>query len=101
MVALVIWVSNPYAAALLIPALHLWLLVVAPDLRLRRPVALALLLAGIAPPALVIAYYALVARPRTRSGCAWNSVLMIAGGQSALLAAVEWSTCSAARSAWS
>ena len=63
-VALVMWLSNPYAAALLIPAMHLWLLVVAPDLRLRRPVALALLLAGIAAPALVISYYALVARAR-------------------------------------
>lgn len=89
-VALVMWVSNPYAAALLIPALHLWLLVVAPDLRLRRPVALALLLAGIAPPALVIAYYALVLGLGP-VGLAWNGVLLIAGGHIGALAAVEWS----------
>jgi hypothetical protein len=89
-VALVMWVSNPYAAALLIPALHLWLLIVAPDLRLRRPVALALLLAGVAAPALVIAYYALVLG-LDPVGVGWNGVLLIAGGQVSLLAAVEWS----------
>ena len=84
------WVSNPFAAALLIPALHLWLLVVAPDLRLRRPVALALLLAGIAPPALVIAYYAL-ALGLDPVGVLWNGVLLVAGGHIGALAAVEWS----------
>jgi hypothetical protein len=89
-VALVMWLANPYAAALLIPALHLWLLVVAPDLRLRRPVALALLLAGIAAPALVIAYYAVVLGLGP-IGLAWNVVLLIAGGHVGVLAAVLWS----------
>ena len=30
------WVVNPFAAALLVPPAHLWMLVVAPELRLRR-----------------------------------------------------------------
>ena len=89
-VAVVMWVTNPYAAALLIPALHLWLLVVAPDLRLRRPVAVALVLAGIAPPALVVAYYALVLG-LDPVGLAWNGVLLIAGGHVGVLSAIEWS----------
>ena len=52
--------------------------------------ALALLLAGIAPPALVIAYYALVLGLGP-VGLAWNGVLLIAGGHIGALAAVEWS----------
>src|SRR5205823_176611 len=36
-VALVIWVENPFAAALLVPALHCWLWIVAPETRLRTP----------------------------------------------------------------
>ncbi len=59
-VTLAIWLSNPFAAALLVPALHFWLWVVAPDLRLRRAVSFALLVGGFVAPALVIAYYALV-----------------------------------------
>ena len=34
-VALVVWVLNPYAAALLVPAAHLWLFLGAPQTRLR------------------------------------------------------------------
>jgi hypothetical protein len=89
-VTLAIWLSNPFAAALLVPALHLWLLIVAPDLQLRRPVALALLLAGLAAPGLVIAYYALVLG-LDPVGLAWNGVLLVAGGHVSVLAAVEWS----------
>ena len=37
------WSKNPFAALLLIPALHLWLWVVDPAVRLRRSVALVLL----------------------------------------------------------
>jgi hypothetical protein len=88
--SLAIWASNPFAAALLIPALHFWLWVVAPDLRLRRTLALALLVGGLAAPVLVIVYYA-------RSlgldpvGVAWSGVLLIAGGHLGVLTAVLWS----------
>jgi peptidase M28-like protein len=88
--SLAIWASNPFAAALLIPALHFWMWVVAPDLRLRRALALALLVAGLAAPALVIAYYArsLGVDP---FGLAWSGVLLVAGGHLGLLTVVEWS----------
>jgi hypothetical protein len=88
--ALAIWFSNPFAAALLIPALHLWMWVVAPDLRMRRGVALALLAGGLAAPALVIVYYArsLGVDP---FGLAWSGVLLVAGGHLSVLTVVEWS----------
>jgi Peptidase family M28 len=89
-VTLAIWASNPFAAALLVPALHFWLWIVAPDLRLRRPIALAMLLAGLAAPVLVIVYYAIVLGLGP-IGLAWNAVLLIAGGHVSALAAVEWS----------
>jgi hypothetical protein len=87
---LAIWFSNPFAAALLIPALHLWLWVVAPDLRMRRGVALALLLGGLAAPALVIVYYArsLGVDPL---GLAWSGALLVAGGHLSVLTVIEWS----------
>jgi hypothetical protein len=89
-VTLAIWLSNPFAAALLVPALHFWLLIVAPDLRLRRPFVLALLIGGLAAPALVIAYYAVVLG-LDPVGLAWNGVLLVAGGHVSVLGALEWS----------
>ena len=88
--SLAIWLSNPFAAALLIPAMHLWLWVVAPDLRLRRGVALALLVGGLVAPALVIVYYArsLGVDP---FGLAWSGALLVAGGHLGVLTVVEWS----------
>jgi hypothetical protein len=88
--ALAIWFSNPFAAALLIPALHLWLWVVAPDLHMRRGVALALLVGGLAAPALVIVYYArsLGVDP---FGLAWSAALLVAGGHLGVLTVVAWS----------
>lgn len=88
--SLAIWLSNPFAAALLIPALHLWLWVVAPDLRLRRAVALVLLVGGLVAPVLVIFYYArsLGVDP---FGLAWSGALLVAGGHLSVTTVVEWS----------
>jgi hypothetical protein len=52
--AAVAWVLNPYAAALLVPAAHLWLF--AADGR-RTRIAVAALLLGLVLPALVAGYY--------------------------------------------
>lgn len=49
LVAVALWLVNPYAAALVVPAVHLWLWATTPDLELPRPVALALVLAGLLP----------------------------------------------------
>jgi Peptidase family M28 len=88
-VAFATWISNPFAAALLLPALHLWLLAVNPDLRLRLPVRLLLLLLGLIPPALVVVYYA-VTLGFTPLQAAWAATLLIAGHAVSLLAALEW-----------
>jgi hypothetical protein len=89
-VVFAIWLDNPFAALLLIPALHLWLWVVVPDVRLPAVVSAVLLLAGVAAPVLVAVTYA------TTLGlgpiqAAWSWVLMLAGGGVGVLAALEWS----------
>ena len=63
--ALAIWVTNPFAAALVIPALHLWMWLVDPEVRLHPAGALALLLGGLVAPVGLIVFYAhaAVARP--------------------------------------
>jgi hypothetical protein len=89
-VTIAIWCANPFAAALVVPALHLWMWVVTPQVRLHPVVLLVLFLAGLAAPALVVAYYA-VTLGFGPVGVAWNAVLLLAGGDVGLLAALEWS----------
>jgi hypothetical protein len=52
-VAGALWLGNPYAAALLIPAAHLWPWALTPDLRLPRPASLAIVLLALLPVVLV------------------------------------------------
>jgi len=89
-VALLIWLANPYASLLLIPALHLWLLVMAPETRLRRPAALALWVVGLLPPLLVAYAYArqLGLDPLELT---WVGTLLVAGGGLSSFAVVVWS----------
>jgi hypothetical protein len=89
-VSLVMWLENPFAAALLIPALHLWMWVVAPERRLRAPWAVLLFLAGLVPGALAVVYYAAVLGLGD-APAAWNAVLMLAGGSVSVMSAIEWS----------
>ena len=89
-VTLVLWLSNPFAALLLTPALHLWMWIVVPDVRLPAPATLVLLLAGLALPALVLVEYA------TTLGlgplpAAWSWALLLAGGNIGLVSALELS----------
>jgi hypothetical protein len=53
-----VWLFNPFAAALLLPGAHIALFVSAPEVRLRRPLAVALVLLAALPGALVLVYYA-------------------------------------------
>ena len=89
-VALVIWVKNPFAAALIAPALHLWMWIVAPEQRLRAPWVVLLFLLGLVPGVLAAYYYAAVLGLGP-APAAWNAVLMLAGGDVSLTAALEWS----------
>jgi hypothetical protein len=87
---LVIWVSNPFAAAMLLPALHLWLWVTAPEVRMHPALRLVLLLAGVAPLVIGVVYY-MVTLGYGPIDLAWTVVLMVAGGHIGVLAALEWS----------
>ena len=89
---------NPFTALLLIPALHLWLLLASPELRPRRLGSLALVVLGLLPLILLVAFYArqLGLGP---GEVAWTAVLLIAGGQIGLGGALAWSVglgCAAA-----
>lgn len=87
---LAIWAENPFAAALIVPALHLWMWIVTPDVRLRPASMFLLLLAGVAAPALMFVYYG-VTLGLGPVGVAWSATLQLAGGTFGLLAAIEWS----------
>ena len=89
-VTVLVWATNPFTALLLLPATHLWLLVVSPELRPRAPAALALVALGLLPLVLFISFYAheLGFGP---GGLAWTAVLLFAGGSVGLGAAILWS----------
>jgi hypothetical protein len=91
--ALLVWLFNPFACLLLVPATHLWLLAVEVG---RRPpahargAALFAILTGVLPLVLLLVLYAreLGLGP---GGLAENAVLALAGGQSGPLGALLWS----------
>ena len=92
-VALVVWLFNPYACLLLVPATHLWLLAV--EARRRLPVqprtgALLAVLAGTVPLVLLLVLYSheLGLGP---VGLAESAVLALAGGLIGPVAALLWS----------
>lgn len=89
-VVLIVWIVNPYASLLLIPALHLWLLAMAPETRLPRPAALALWAVGLVPP-LLIAYAVARQFGLDPFELAWMLLLLVAGGALSLTAVLVWS----------
>lgn len=95
---LAVWIGNPYASLLLIPALHLWLLAMAPETRLRRPAALGLWAIGLVPP-LLMAYAYGRQFGLDPLELAWMVTLLVAGGGLSLLTVLVWSVvlgCTAA-----
>jgi uncharacterized integral membrane protein len=89
LVTLAVWAVNPFMAALLVPALHLWLWAIDPDLRIVLPVRLVMLALGLAPIALVVIYYAGTLGFGV-SELVWSAALLVAGHAVSLLAALEW-----------
>lgn len=75
----VVWALNPFAALVLAPATHLWLLAVTPDMRLPRPAGLVLLLAGLLPVGALTVYLALALQVGPLE-LAWTLLLWVAGG---------------------
>lgn len=55
--AAAVWLLNPFAALLLVPAVHLWMLAMISGFRLRRAGAVAIVLAGLLPPLLAAVVY--------------------------------------------
>jgi Peptidase family M28 len=87
---LIAWVGNPFTALLALPALHLWLVLAAPELRPRRAGALALVALGLLPLGLLIAFYA-HQLGLGAGGVAWTALALLAGGHVGFGAAVLWS----------
>ena len=54
---LVLWIANPFAALLMVPALHLWMLATLVDPPPPRRARIAMVAAGLLAPALVVVYY--------------------------------------------
>jgi hypothetical protein len=90
LVAFALWATNPFAAALVVPGLHLWLVALSPDLRLRFPLRLGLLLLGLVALVLVPVYYAATLGYGPVDEL-WMLILLIAGHGVSLAATVEWS----------
>jgi hypothetical protein len=86
---IVIWWTNPFAAAFVVPALHLWMWVVDPEVRLPKAATLALVLAGLAAPVLLVVYYA-HAMSLGPLQLLWNGMLLVAGGHVTLSVALEY-----------
>ena len=95
-VAALAWLGNPLTALLALPALHVWLafstqrrwdVLSGPG---RRLGALALVVVGALPVALLIAFYA-DQLGLSVGGTAWAGLLLVAGGYVGLLAALLWS----------
>jgi len=89
LLALLLWLFNPFAALLLVPALHCWLWIADPDVRERRRLVLALALIGFAP-ALVVGIYYWHVLGLSPLGLLWSGVLLVAGGGLSIAAAAFW-----------
>jgi hypothetical protein len=88
--AVVLWVRNPYAAALLVPGAHSLLAVVAPEVRLRRALAVALVLVA-AAPFLIVDLSIGSQLGLSPADFGWFCVLLVAGGVVGPLGWVIWS----------
>lgn len=93
-----IWLANPFACLLVVPALHLWLLAVAPEIQVPRVAGLLLFATGLLPPLLVA--YAL-ARQLGLGGVelGWVGLLLVASGGIGVMTLLLWSVllgCTAA-----
>jgi hypothetical protein len=86
---LIVWVVNPFAALLLVPALHMWLWLAQPGARGPRWSMALLLLFGIAPLALILFYYA-NAYGLSPVALAW-SLALLPGGAMPIAVALYWS----------
>jgi hypothetical protein len=91
LIAAIVWIVNPFAALLLIPALHIWPLVLDPELRpAARGGRIALALLPLLPLGLLLAYYA-VALGFGPGSLLLSALLLLGGGQVGWGGALIWS----------
>ncbi len=81
--SILLWLVNPYAGLLAVPAAHLWMLLALTRPLPRRRVRLALIALGLAPAVLVAVYYMFALNVDPLSGL-WY-LLMLVTGQSVSL----------------
>jgi hypothetical protein len=90
LLAAALWLVNPFAAAFMVPAAHLWLLVAAPGVRMRRGLALGLVGLSLVPFAIA----GLIVAGQLGLGpldLGWAVLLWVAGGHVGPPAWVFWS----------
>jgi hypothetical protein len=99
----VVWAIDPFTALLLLPALHLWLVLLAPppghsSAGRPAPWLPAIVLLGLVPLALLIAFYA-ERFGFGPGGVAHTALLLLAGGRVGVVGAVLWSVAGGALAA--
>ena len=85
--AALVWLVNPFAAALLVPAAHGWLFAAAPGTQTSSRARVALVVLGLVLPLLMVVHYGL-ALGLGPLGLTWLAVLVTAGGHVTPLAAL-------------
>ena len=85
--AALVWLVNPFAAALLVPAAHGWLFAAAPGTQMSSRTRVALVLVGLVLPLLMVVHFGL-ALDLGPLNLAWLAVLITAGGHVTPLAAL-------------
>ena len=84
-----LWITNPYAAALVIPALHIWLFALTPEFRMRRGFGIAIVALGALP--FVLTVRGLGSSMGLGFGeTLWEGLLLTAGGHVSLLSLLLW-----------
>jgi hypothetical protein len=85
-----LWLANPYAAALVIPAAHLWPWALTPDLRIPRAAALAIVALALLPVAVVAIVDGRAFGLDLTHGV-WFWTVLVAGGHVPIGSWVLWS----------
>jgi hypothetical protein len=85
--ALVLWVVNPFAALIAVPAVHLWLLATLSDPAPPRRARFAMVAAGLLAPALVAIYHLFVLHVNPITG-AWYLLMLLTGHVVGLITAL-------------
>ncbi len=87
----VVWLSNPYTAAFLLTALHVWTLCVDPQPRIPRLAAAAASVLALAVPLALVALVYMQQFAMSAGELAWMLFLLVAGGGVGLGGVLAWS----------